>query len=129
MNPKTTSELEKELASPTGKVIGFIDSTNDFEQFTEAVRKAGFPESSITSLYGEEGIHLLERLQDHSFFFGDSEDNIIQLGIRELAEGHFATAVEVANHSQAAQVASLAKRFGGHGFSYFGVWVNEQLTG
>jgi hypothetical protein len=115
------------LAPPAGKVIGFVDGKAQFEAFAEAVRAAGYPASRITSLYGEEGIHLLERLKKNSFFFGDSEDSVIQLSIRELGQGHYAAAVDVADHQQAVQIASLAKPHGGHSFSYFGTWVTEQL--
>ena len=115
------------IAPPAGKVIGFIDGQAEFEAFAEAVQAAGYPASKITSLYGEDGIHLLERLKNNSFFFGDSEDSVIQLGIRELTQGHYAAAVDVTDHEQAVQIASLAKPHGGHSFSYFGPWVTEQL--
>ena len=118
----------QKLAPPAGKVIGFIDGKAEFEAFAEAVRAAGYPASKITSLYGEDGIHLLERLKKNSFFFGDSEDSVIQLSIRELGQGHYAAAVDVTDHEQAVQIASLAKPHGGHSFSYFGTWVSEQLS-
>lgn len=113
---------------PAGKVIGFIDSKPEFDAFAAAVQAAGYPAEKITSLYGEEGIHLLERLKENSFFFGDSEDSVIQLSIRELRQGHYAAAVEVNDHAQAVQIADLAKPHGGHRFSYFGTWVTEQLS-
>jgi hypothetical protein len=115
------------IAPPAGKVIGFIDSKARLEAFAEAVRAAGYPALKLTSLYGEDGIQLLERLKESSFFFGDSEDSIIQLSIEELRNGHYAVAVEVKNHKQAEQIALLAKPHGGHSFSYFGTWISEQL--
>jgi hypothetical protein len=116
------------IASPAGKVIGFFDSKAEFEAFAESARAAGYPPSTISSLYGEGGIHLLERLKENSFFFADSEDNVIQLSIRELRQGHYAAAIDVTDHHHAAQIASLAKPHGGHSFSYFGTWVSEQLS-
>jgi hypothetical protein len=118
----------QKLAAPAGKVIGFIDGKAEFEAFAEAVRAAGYPASKITSLYGDDGIHLLERLKNNSFFFGDSEDSVIELSIRELGQGHYAAAVDVRDHKQAVQIASLARPHGGHSFTYFGTWVSEQLT-
>ena len=115
------------IAAPAGEVIGFIDGKAEFEAFAAAVRAAGYPTSKITSLYGDDGIQLLERLKKNSFFFGDSEDSVIQLSINELAQGHYAAAVDVEDHKQAVQIASLAKPHGGHSFSYFGTWVTEQL--
>jgi len=123
-----TADRGQTIAPPAGRVIGFIDGKAQFEAFAEAVRAAGYPASKITSLYGEDGIHLLERLKDNSFFFGDSEDSVIQLSIRELRQGHYAAAVEVTDHQQAEQITSLAKPHGGHSFSYFGTWVSEQLS-
>jgi hypothetical protein len=128
MTPQPTIDHGQQLAPPAGKVIGFIDGQANFEAFAEALAAAGYPASKITSLYGQDGIHLLERLKDHSFFFGDSEDSVIQLGLRELLQGHYAVAVEVNDHQHAEQIASLAKPHGGHRFSYFGTWVSEELS-
>ena len=127
MTVEPIADHGQKLAPPQGKVIGFIDSKAEFEAFAEAVRAAGYPASKITSLYGDDGIHLLERLKENSFFFGDSEDSVIQLSIRELRQGHYAAAVDVTDHQQAVQITSLAKPHGGHSFSYFGIWVTEQL--
>lgn len=116
------------LAAPTGKVIGFLDGKAEYEGFAEALCDAGYPATEITSLYGEDGIQLLERLKDHSFFFGDSEDSIIQLSIKELGQGHYAVAVEATDHKQAEEIVSLAKPHHGHNFTYFGTWVTEPIA-
>jgi hypothetical protein len=127
MTPEPVADHGQTIAVPEGKVIGFIDGKAEYEAFVKAVEAAGFPASTITSLHGEEGIHLLERLKENSFFFGDSEDGVIQLSIRELGLGHYAAAVAVTDHEHAVQIANLAKPHGGHSFSYFGTWVSEQL--
>ena len=128
MTAEPTIDLGQTIAAPAGKVIGFLDGKAEYEAFAAAVRAAGYPAAKITSLYGEDGIQLLERLDKNSFFFGDSEDSVIQLSIRELGQGHYAAAVEVEDHEQAVQIASLAKPHGGHNFRYFGTWVTEQLS-
>lgn len=128
MTIEPTADHGQQISPPTGKVIGFIDGKAEFEAFAESLRAAGYSPAAITSLYGEDGIHLLERLKASTFFFGDSEDSIIQLSIRELGQGHYAAAVDVADHQQAEQIANLAKPHGGHSFSYFGTWVSEQLS-
>jgi hypothetical protein len=116
------------IAPPAGKIIGFIDNKARFDAFAEAARAAGYPASSITSLYGEDGLQLLHRLKDTSFFFGDAEDSIMQLSIKELGQGHYAAAVDVSDRKQAVEIANLAKPHGGHSFSYFGTWISEQLS-
>jgi hypothetical protein len=118
----------QQLTAPAGKVIGFFDGKAKFDAFAKAVRAAGYPTSKVSALYGEDGIHLLKRLKDNSFFFGDSEDSVIQLSIKELAQRHYAAAVEVTDHQHAMQIANLAKPLGGHTFSYFGTWVTAQLS-
>jgi len=115
------------LTGPAGKVIGFLDGKVEFEAFVDALPAAGYPATAVTSLFGEDGVHLVERLKEQSFFFADSEDSIIQTAIRELKLGHYAVAIEVTDRQQAVDIASLAKPHGGHGFTYFGTWVNERL--
>jgi hypothetical protein len=122
------SDRGQTIAPPAGKVIGFLDDKAEYEAFAKEVRATGYSAAKITSLYGEEGIQLLERLKENNFFFGDSEDSVIQVSIEELGQGHYAAAVDVSDHRQAVQIAALAKPHGGHGFSYFGTWVSEQLT-
>ena len=128
MTPKPLADHGQRLPPPQGKVIGFIDGKAEFEAFAEAVRAAGYPAAKITSLYGEDGIHLLERLKENSFFFADAEDSVIQTSIRELRQGHYVVAIEVDGHQHAEEIARLAIPHGGHGFSYFGTWVSEQLS-
>jgi len=126
----TTEPLEDDgqtLTGPEGKVIGFLEAKDEVAAFTEALSAAGYPPAAITLLYGEDGIHLLERLKEHSFFFADSEDSIIELGVRQLRLGHYAIAIDVSDRKQAVEIGSLAKPHGGHGFTYFGTWVTEQL--
>ena len=123
-----TSDHGQTIASPAGKVIGFIDGKVEYEAFAKAVLAAGYPVSKLTSLHGDDGIHLLERLKENNFFFGDSEDGVIQLSLIELGQGHYATAVDVTDRAQAQQIVSLAKPHGGHGFTYFGLWVTESLS-
>lgn len=128
MISKPTVDHGQMLTAPAGKVIGFVDGKGEFEALTDALSAAGYPPASITSLYGEDGIQLLERLKEHSFFFADSEDSIIALSIKELRLGHYAVAIKVSDRAQAVAIASLAKPHGGHGFAYFGTWVNERLS-
>ncbi len=128
MTLEPTADHGQTITPPAGKVIGFFDSKAEFDAFAEAVRAEGYAAATITSLYGEDGIHLLTRLKENSFFFGDSEDRVIQLSLKELEQGHYVAAVEVADRQQAEQIANLAKPHGGRSFSYFGTWVSEQLS-
>lgn len=123
-----TTDHGETIAPPAGKVIGFFDRQTELDLFTNALPAAGFPAAKITSLYGDDGIRLLERLHDRSFFFGDSEDSVIQQSIQELRQGHYAVSVDVTDRTHAEQIAGFATKHGGRSFSHFGTWVSEQLT-
>jgi hypothetical protein len=128
MEIQPTSDHGQKLPPPAGKVIGFVDTKANFEAFTQSLQRVGFPASRITSIHGEDGLHLLDRLKHKNFFFSDSEDSIIQASIDELKKGHYAVAVDIDNRDDAARIADIAKQDSGHGFSYFGTWVTEQLS-
>jgi hypothetical protein len=127
MTGELTVDRGQALTAPVGKVIGFVDDKEQFDASSEAWASAGYSPASITSLYSEDGIQLLERLKDDSFFFADSEDSIIDRSIKELRLGHYAVAIEVVDRQHAVAIASLAEPHGGHGFTYFGTWMSEQL--
>ncbi len=128
MNTDPIKDHGQQLDAPTGKAIGFFDEKSHFDQFAKAVVAANIPPSAISSLAGKDGMQLLERLKNQNFFFGDGEDDTIKLALKELDAGHVTAIVEVADRSQALQVAELASQFEGRGFTHFGTWVNEQLS-
>jgi hypothetical protein len=117
----------QELAAPAGRAIGFVDTKDQFEAVTNALKATGYAEPSIIALKGEAGVNLLERLQE-KFNFGDGEDALTEFAIKELQAGHYAIGVEAKDRDDALHIASLTEPFGAHSFSYFGTWVNERLT-
>jgi hypothetical protein len=122
-----TEDHGQQLPIPEGKTIGFVDTESQLESIARALNEAGYPESSITSLHGRDGIELLERLRDVAFF-GDWERAVADKGIAELEEGHYSFAVAVKNRDEALRIADIAEPYGGHSINYFGKWINEQLT-
>ena len=127
MTVKPVIDHGQELAPPAGKVIGFVDTKEQFDAAMDALKAAGNAEVEIIVLKGENGVDMLERLQE-TFNFGDGEDAIMEFSIKELQEGHYALGIEVQDRDDAIRVASLAEPLGAHSFSYFGTWLNERLT-
>ena len=127
MAVKPVIDHGQQLATPEGHAIGFVDTKEQFDAVTKALNAAGYAESRITALKGEDGVDMLERLQE-TFNFGDGEDAIMEFSIKELQEGHYALGIEADDRDDAMRVASLAEPLGAHSFSYFGTWVNERLT-
>ena len=117
----------QELATPEGQVIGFVDTKEQFDAVTRALKAAGYADSNITALQAEDGVDMLERLQK-TFNFGDGEDAVIEFSIKELRAGHYALGIEAKDRAAALRAASLLEPLGAHSFSYFGTWVNERLT-
>lgn len=117
----------QELARPEGQAIGFVDTKEQFDAVTQALKAAGYADSKIIALQGDDGIEMLERLQE-SFNFGDGEDAIMEFSLQELRAGHYALGIEAKDRAAALRAANLSEPFGAHSFSYFGTWVNERLT-
>ena len=127
MAVKPVIDHGQELASPIGHAIGFVDTKEQFQAVTDALKASGYAESEIIALQGEEGIEMLSR-QKEAFNFGDGEDAMVELSLRELRAGHYAIGVDAKDRAGALQAASISEPFGAHSFSYFGTWVNERLT-
>jgi hypothetical protein len=127
MAVKPAVDYGQELATPEGQAIGFVDTKEQFAAVTQALKAAGYSESNIIALQGEDGFAMLERLQN-TFNFGDGEDAFVEFSIKELQAGHYALCIEANDRAAALRTASLAEPLGAHSFSYFGIWMNERLT-
>ena len=117
----------QKLSRPEGQTIGFVDTKQQFDAVTRALKSAGYAEATISALKGECGADMLERLQQ-MFFFGDGEDALLELSIKELEAGHYLLSVRTKDQEDAVRLAGLAEPLGAHSFSYFGTWANERLT-
>jgi hypothetical protein len=117
----------QELPIPESRAIGFVDSNEKLQAIAKALNKAGVPESKIRSLHGPDGIQLLEKLRE-VLFFGDFERAVTDFGLQQLQDGHYSVSVAVKDRNEALRIANIAQANGGHSFTYFGKWVNEQLT-
>src|SRR5687768_11481457 len=93
MTVKPVIDSGQELATPDGQAIGFVDTKEQFAAVTQALKAAGFAESSIIALQGADGIEMLQRLQK-TFNFGDGEDAIVDFSIKELRAGHYALNIQ-----------------------------------
>ena len=127
MTVKPVIDHGQELATPEGQAIGFVDTKQQFDAVTLALKAAGYADSNIIALQAEDGVDLLERLQK-TFNFGDGEDAVIEFSIKELRAGHYALGIRAKNRADALRATSLLEPLGAHSFSYFGTWVNERLT-
>ncbi len=127
MTVQPVTDHGQELPRPKGRAIGFVDTKAQFDAVTQALKSAGYAESKIIALHGEDGIDLLQR-QKKSFNFGDGEDAIEQFSIAELRAGHYALGIEIADRDDALRIVNLTRPLGAHSFGYFGTWVNERLT-
>jgi hypothetical protein len=117
----------QELAVPKDQAIGFVDTKDQFQAVTQALKEAGYADAQIVALQGADGIEMVKRLQA-TFYFGDGEDALIQTSLRELEAGHYAMTIAAKDRDDALRAVSVSEAHGAHSFSYFGTWVNERLT-
>jgi hypothetical protein len=127
MTVKPVIDHGQELTRPDGQVIGFVDTKDQFDVVTQALKAAGYAEANVTALQGEDGVDMVERLQE-TFNFGDGEDAFIESSLKELEAGHYAISIKAEDRTDALRAAALLEPLGAHSFSYFGTWVNERLT-
>jgi hypothetical protein len=127
MSVEPVADHGQNMPRPAGRAIGFVDAKIQCDAVTKALSAAGFAESTVFVLHGIDGIQMLAR-SENDFFFGDAESDVIEFGIKELENGHFALGIDVCDRDEAMRATSIATQHGGHSFSYFGTWVNERLT-
>ncbi len=91
------------LPVPQGRAIGFVDTKPQCRSGRAGgLNAAGYPDSKITILFGEEGVHLLKRLE--GFFFSDAELGLIKFSEQQLRLGHYGLGVEVESRDEAVRV-------------------------
>jgi hypothetical protein len=78
------------LGVPTGKVLGIVDTRAEFDDVVRASKNAGF--HTITAIWGEDGVQLLDRVG--TFFFSDLEERVLIRHIEELKAGHIIVGIE-----------------------------------
>jgi hypothetical protein len=127
MTVKPVIDHGQELTRPEGQAIGFVNTREQFDAVTQALKAAGYADSNIIALQGDDGVDMVERLQA-AFNFGDGEDAFMESSLEELQAGHYAISIKAEDRADALRAASVTEPLGAHSFSYFGTWVNERLT-
>jgi hypothetical protein len=111
------------LTVPTGKVLGIVDTRNEFEALIRALNTAGF--DKVEAIFGEEGVSLLERVDN--FFFSDMEDRVLRRHIDELKAGHIIVAIQT-QADRVDDVVNVASQNGARRLVHFGQWQITWLT-
>jgi hypothetical protein len=124
MSIEPTRDEGQRLPSPSGRVIGAVDTKAELDEAESALRTAGFEKNEV--LYGPDGIELMKRLRG-VFFLGDEEASVIERNIAELEQGHYIIAIH-ASSGGAKQAAEIAASHGVRSLTHFGMWVNTRLT-
>ena len=117
----------QEMPEPQGHAIGFVNSQIECDAAIQELNNGGFPDSTIQVLRGVDGVHLLQRMMSGSLW-GEADEDVLTQGIVELSHGHFALSIDSRDRAQALEIANLAAKHGGHGFTHFGLLTDERLT-
>ncbi|HSG70624.1 MAG TPA: hypothetical protein VLA12_09440 [Planctomycetaceae bacterium] len=104
------------LDTPTGKLLGIVDTREELKALTQALESAGFHKIEVLS--GEEGVQLLERVD--TLFFSDMEDRVLTGFIEELKNDHFVILIETAAND-VDKVVQIASDHGGRRLVHFGL--------
>jgi hypothetical protein len=117
------------LALPTlrGHTVAFVDSNAACDAVMQALNAAGFPNGRLQVLWGEDGLHLLERIT-HASSWGETAEDVLQQGAIALENGHSLVFVEVQNAEEAATVVAVSSPHGAHSIYHFGSLIDTRLT-
>lgn len=110
-----------------GHTVAFIDTDTSCDAMIQALNTAGFRDTTIQVLRGEDGLHLLELIAQASSW-GESAEDILKQGTAELQAGHSMVFVEVKNAREGDALATLCTPHGAHGIYHFGLLVDTRLT-
>jgi len=127
MSVTPLKDYGQKMPAAQGYAIGFADTYAACEAINHSLNAAGFPDSAIMVLEGEDGTHLLKRMLGEELW-GETSEIVLKQGLIELSHGHLVLIVAAKDRDEALLAANLAAEHGGHTFSHFGVLVDEQLT-
>ena len=127
MSVAPLQDHDQEMPEPQGHAIGFVDTQSACDSVIRDLNAAGFPNSTIAVMSGNDGIQLLTRMMDGSLW-GETAEDLLKQGVIELSHGHLALTIDARDRDQALVVANVAAKHGGHGFSFFGGLTDERLT-
>jgi hypothetical protein len=116
MAPAPIRDEGQTLESPTGKLLGIVETRANLEALAASLKPAGF--TKIEYLIGDEGVALLERVD--GFFFSDMEDRVLARHIEELKAGHKIVAIEVPS-GRVNEATRIASENGARRLVYFGL--------
>jgi hypothetical protein len=111
------------LSVPTGKVLGIVNTRPELEAVAEALKVAGF--KNVTTISGEEGVQLLERVG--TFFFSDLEERVLNRHIDELKAGRFIIGIETPT-DRVDEAVAIATQNGARRLVHFGLLAVTWLT-
>jgi hypothetical protein len=111
------------LATPTGKLLGIVESRANLETLSANLKNAGFAKTEY--LVGDEGVALLERVD--GFFFSDMEDRVLARHIDELKAGHIIIAIETPS-DRVDEATRIAAEHGARRLVHFGPMTISWLT-
>jgi hypothetical protein len=123
MAPAPIRDEGQTLGTPTGKLLGIVETRANLEALAASLKAAGFTKTEY--LVGEEGVALLERVD--RFFFSDMEDRVLARHIEELKAGNKIVAMEIPS-DRVDEATRIASEHGARRLVYFGRMTVTWLT-
>lgn len=123
MSVKRIRDEGQTLMTPTGKVLGIVDTREEFDVLIRALKTAGF--DKVEALCGQDGVSLLERVDN--FFFSDMEDRVLKRHIDEMKAGHIIVTIQT-QADRVDELVKVASQYGARRLVHFGQWQVTWLT-
>ena len=130
-------EVDGRPLFPWDSVVGVVDDADAVDRAIGQLVAAGFSESSIHVLAGDEGERLIDRSGKTHGFLGRVVRRLQSLGeerehtnrhIAELRAGHFVVIVPTKDEDRIAKVRDVLTAHGGHGVNFYTRMTTRDLA-
>jgi hypothetical protein len=130
-------ENEPRLIFPKHSVVGVIDTAEQVSQALDALRAAGFDESSVHVISGDHAIELIDqsgsghglrgRLTRMTQAMFGMEMEHTERHVAEVEAGHFLVLVPSHDGETATRISDVLAAQGGHFINYYTNWTAQTL--
>ncbi len=124
--PATDSD-PADMLQPAGHAIGFVETSTECDAAVKALEVAGYADSAMLILRGEEGQLILTRMMKGSLW-GESAETVYKQGTDELNRGHSILCVQAQSTAEADRVSTIVQEHGVHSVYHFGLLSDTRLT-
>ncbi len=137
-DPASAPDGESRPAFPTHAVVGVIDTAAEVSRAEEALRAAGFDESSVHVISGDHAVEVIDqsgtghglsgRLTRMAQALFGMETEHTERHVQEVKAGHYLVLVSSHDDEATERIRGILAANGGHFVNYYTNWTSRVLV-